>query len=161
MRAHGGGVQVGGAGVVGVGVRLVQAGGVRAQGPVDEEVARGADRAQRPGLVDILFGPVADDPRAGFLGGEPQQSGEVVLGGDLRARALVHGPDAERGGVGERGALGLDALGRGEGAERGGAHGVVGVPGQGAVGRVTGPCGDPGYQVEERGGDHGGVHVDA
>lgn len=160
MRADRGGVQVGGAGVVGVGVWLVQTGGVRAQGAIDEEVARGADRAQRPGLFDILFGPVADDPGARFFAGEPQQPGEVVLGGDLRARALVHGADAERGGVGERGTLGLGALGRGDGAERGGAHGVMGVAGQGAVGCVPGSCGDPRNQVQQRGGDHGGVHVD-
>lgn len=41
-----GGVQVGGTGVVGVRVRLVQAGRVGAERAVDEEVARGADRAQ-------------------------------------------------------------------------------------------------------------------
>ena len=34
---------------------------------------------------------------------------------------------------GERGALGLGALLRGDGAERGGAYGVVGVAGQRAV----------------------------
>ncbi len=53
MGGDGGGVQVGGAGVAGpVGVRLVQAGGVRAEGAVDEEVTGGADRAQGAGLLD-------------------------------------------------------------------------------------------------------------
>lgn len=125
-----GGVEVGGAGVAGVGVRGVQARGVRAEGAVDEQVARGADRAQFARLGDVPLGPVADDARAGAFGGEPQQAGEVVLGGDLRAAALVDGADAERGGVRQCGALGLGALGGRDGAQGGGAYGVMGVAGE-------------------------------
>lgn len=136
-------VEVGGAGVGGVGVRLVQTGGVRAEGAVDEEVTGGADRTQGADFVDVLLGPVADDPGARLLCGEPQQPGEVVLGGDVRARALVDGADTEGGGVGERDALGPGALLPRDGAEGGGTDGVVGVAGKRAV-LVPGACGDPG-----------------
>ncbi len=141
----------------GVGVRLVQTGGVRAEGAVDEEVTGGADRAQLARLVDVLFGPVADHARAGLRGRQPQQPGEVVLGGDVRACAFVNGSDAEGGGVREGGALGLGALGGGEGPEGGGAHGVVGVGGERAV-RAGDVAGD---EVEQGGGDDGRVDVDA
>src|SRR5690606_25524406 len=91
------------------------------------------------------------------LGGEPEQAGEVVLGGDLGAAALVDGADAERGGVGEGGALGLGALGGGDGAQGGGPHRVVGVPGERDV--VAGD--EAGDEVEQGGGDDCRVHVDA
>ncbi len=129
---------------------------MRAEGPVDEQVARSADRAQLARLGDVLLGPVADDARAGFLGGEPQQPGEVVLGGDFRAGALVDRADAERDGVREGGALCLGALPGRDGGVRGGAHGVVGVGGE----RPVLP-GDAGDQVEQGGRDDRRVDVDA
>ena len=75
MGGDGGRIQVGDAGVGGVGVRRVEAGGVGAERAVDEEVAGGADRAE---LLDPLstlrirdvLGPVADDPRPGACRGE-------------------------------------------------------------------------------------------
>ncbi len=151
-----GGVQVGRAGVAGVGVRLVQAGRVRAEGAVDEQVARGAGRAQLPGLGDVPLGPVADDARTGLLGGEAQQPGEVVLGGDLRAGALVDGADPERHGVREGGALGVGALLWRHGRERGGAHRVVGVGGERSV-LAGDACRD---EIEQGRGDDRGVDVD-
>ncbi len=69
-----------------------------------------AERAQLAGLGDVLLGPVADHARARFLAGESQQAGEVVLGGDLGAAALVHRADAEGRRVREGGALGGGAL---------------------------------------------------
>ncbi|CAM5647507.1 hypothetical protein SALBM217S_09618 [Streptomyces griseoloalbus] len=150
-------VEVRGAGVGGVGVRLVQAGGVRAQGAVGEQVPGRAERAQLAGLGDVLLGPVADHARAGFLAGESQQAGEVVLGGDLGAAALVHRADAEGGRVREGGALGGGALRGGDGAQGGGAHRVVVVAGERAV--LAGHAARD--EVEQGGGDDGGVHVDA
>lgn len=153
----GGRVQVGGAGVGGVGVRLVQTGGVGAEGAVDEQVTGRADRAQLARLVDVLLRPVADDPRSRFLGGEPEQAGEVVLGGDVRPGALVDGADTEGGGVGEGGALGLDALGGGDGGQRGGAYGVVGAGDERGVRRAD----IAGRQVQQGRGDDRRVDVDA
>ncbi len=157
MGGDGGRVQVGGAGVLGVGVRLVQAGGVRAEGAVDEEVAGRADRSQLARLAHVLLGPVADDPRARFLTGQPQQRREVVLGGDVGSRALVHGADTEGRGVGAGGALGLGALGSGDRGQRGGAYGVVGVADERGVGRAR----VAGGQVQQGCGDDRRVDVDA
>ncbi len=128
---------------------------MRAEGAVDEQVARGPDRAQLSRLGDVPLGPVADDARPGFLGGEAQQAGEVVLGGDLRAGTLVHRADAEGDGVRERGALRVDALLRRYGRERGGPYGVVGVGGERSV-----RAGDVGNQVEQGRGDDRRVDVD-
>ncbi len=138
----------------------MQAGGVRAEGAVGEEVARGADGAQFPCLRHALvgpLGPVPDDAGAGHLAGQLQQAGEVVLGGDLWPAALVHRTDAEGGRVGEGGALGFRALGGGDGGERGRAYRVMGVPGERRV-LARDVAAD---QVEQGGGDDRRVHVDA
>lgn len=165
MRGDRRGVETALAGVRGVGVGLVQEGGVRAQRPVHEEVAgraHGTEFTDPPGTLRVLhrLGPVAEDPGAGLFGGQPQERGEVLLVGDLGARALVHGADAQRGGVRECGALGPRPLRRGDGPVGRRAHRVVGVAGQGAVGVVAGPAGDARHQVEERRGHDGRVDVD-
>lgn len=68
----------------------------------------------------------------------------------------MDGADAQGGGAVQGGALRLGALGRGDGVERGPADRVVRVAGQRLVtGRV-----DTGYEVQQGGGDDGGVHVD-
>lgn len=59
MVGHGGGVQVGETGVVGVGVRLVQACGVGAEGAVDEQVSGGAERAELMRLGNAFVAPSA------------------------------------------------------------------------------------------------------
>ncbi|GAA3073695.1 hypothetical protein GCM10020000_68260 [Streptomyces olivoverticillatus] len=73
----------------------------------------------------------------------------------------MEGADAERGGAGERGALGLGALGGGDAVVGGGAHGVVGVTGQRRVRGVPGAFAHVRHEVEQGRGDHGGVHVGA
>jgi hypothetical protein len=67
----------------------------------------------------------------------------------------VDGPDPERDGVREGGALRLGALLRRHGGERGGPHGVVGVRGERTI--LTG---DIGNQVEQGRGDDRRVDVD-
>lgn len=131
---------MGGAGVRLVRVRLVQAGGVRAERAVDEEVTGRADRAQLPDAPGVLavgdaLGPVAEDPRPLLLRGEPEQTGEVVLVGDVGTGALVERADPERRGVRAGRTLRLGALRGRDPGVGGGAYGVVCRAGQGASAR--------------------------
>ena len=161
-----GGGQVGGAGVRRVGVRLGQAGGVRAEGAVHEQVAGRADRAEVAHPVEVgrgahRLGPVAEHPYPGLLGGQRQQSGQVVRGGDLRARALVDRADAHRRRVGQRRALGRAPLRRSDGGVRGGADRVVRRAGERAVGVEAVEHRDAGAPRQRGGGRQRGVHVGA
>ena len=94
-----------------VGVRLVQRRGVRAERAVAEQVARRADGAELARGVDAeQLAPVADDLGHRLGRREREQRGQVVRARDHRAGHLVHARDAERGGVPQRGALGVAAL---------------------------------------------------
>lgn len=139
---------------------------MRTERAVHEEIARSADGSEFTdprsalGVADRL-GPVAVDAWAHLVLGKPEQPGEVVLAGDVGAGALVERADAEGGRVGACGALGRGALrGRHSGA-RGGAYGVVRVAGQRGVTVESGQFGDAGDQVEQGGGHHGRMDVDA
>src|SRR5690606_9186071 len=90
------------AAVAAVEVRVAQVGGTGAQCPVGEQVPAGADRAQLPGAVGAEeLPPVAVHLRQP-VAGQRQRAGEVLLGGDLRAAALVHRRDAAGGGQPQR-----------------------------------------------------------
>jgi hypothetical protein len=164
LRAQVGGA--GGGGVLRVGVRGVQAGGAGAQRAVGEEVARGPGGAEFADPLGILrtrdeFAPVAGDAGAGLGGGEREQSGEVLLAGDVGSGALVHGADAQRGGAAERGPLGTGAIGGAEGVVGGAPHRVVGLARERGVGVVAGQVPHARDEVEQCRGGQRGVRVDA
>ena len=90
------GGEIGVPGLVVVGVDTAQAGGVRADGAVGEQVAGRAQCAELASPFDATeLAPVADDVRPRFLVGEGEHGAEVVLAGDVRAAELVQCPDAQ------------------------------------------------------------------
>ena len=92
------GGEIGVPGLVVVGVDAAQAGGVRADGAVGEQVAGRAECAELASPFDATeLAPVADDVRPRFLVGEGEHGAEVVLAGDVRAAELVQCPDAQFG----------------------------------------------------------------
>ena len=84
-------------GLVVVGVGAAQAGGVRADRAVGEQVAGGAQRAQLAGPVDATeLAPVADDVRPGLRAGQGEHGAEVVLARRCPGRRARAAADAER-----------------------------------------------------------------
>ena len=119
----------------GVGVGLAQAGGPRADGPVDVEVAGQAVGADQPGglagllLVGDQLGPVAEGLGAVAALPRCQHVGEVVGRRQDAPAVLVDEPDAGGRG-GPQGQVDVRAaLGRGDGGVERLARDVVGVPG--------------------------------
>ena len=123
--------------VRGIGVRLMQPGGARAQGAVDEQVT---GQPGRTGVVERAHAPVpgwspphpsSRSPRRHGLSGT--QFAPVVQPADLGAGAFVHRDDPVGGRGVQRGQPGFGALGVRQQVTRGGADQMMGVADQAAA----------------------------
>src|SRR5690606_17957281 len=104
-----------------------QVGGGRTERPVGEQVPAGADRSQPPsGGGSPQLSPPAVHLRQA-VAGQGQGRGEIRFGRNLRAAALVHRRDPQRGRAAQRPPLQFLSPLRAERGEGGGAYRVVGV----------------------------------
>ncbi len=144
-------------------IGLAEAGGVRADRAVGEQVAGRAERAELAGGVHTGrsgLPPVREDRRQPARPG-PAPAGRAGrrcrTGRGRRARARA---DAELRGPGQRGPLEVAALAGGHRVPGGAADGVVGVAGQVAGVGPAGQAARLGHGDEQGRGDHRGVDVD-
>ncbi|GLE52385.1 hypothetical protein ATCCBAA256_19540 [Mycobacterium montefiorense] len=159
------GVEIAGAAAVRrIGVGLVQPGGVRSEGTVDEQVTGQPARPRLDHQGASLFGgghcftPVADHFDAVIEGTQLQP---IVEAADLGTGAFVYRDDAGRGGGPKRGGSGFSQLCGGEQAASDGPDQVVCVAGDRPIRSETACRREVGNQPAQPGRGQCGVNVDA